>query len=102
MKVITCPYCGKVAATLGIGRAATNIVVTDVCDALQSTGNIRAAAVKLGCSRALIYKILKANDITPVEVINSLATKDSRLLYKGVVTVAGKNSTRDRKKEANI
>jgi len=83
LKVITCPHCGKVAATLGIGRAATNIVVIDICDALQRTRNIRAAADELGCSRALIYKILKANGMTPANVINGLATKDTRLLHKG-------------------
>ena len=69
MKVITCPHCGKVAATIGIGRAATNIVVTDICDALRLHRSIPAAAESLGCSRGLIYKILKANGMTPADVI---------------------------------
>ncbi|MFC1968547.1 hypothetical protein ACFLVX_04075 [Chloroflexota bacterium] len=85
MKVITCPHCGKVATTLGIGRAATNIVVTGICDALRLCRSIPAAANELGCSRALIYKILKANGMTPADIIKGLATKDTRLLHKGAV-----------------
>ena len=69
MKVITCPHCGKVAATIGIGRAATNIVVTDICDALRLHRSIPAAAESLGCSRGLIYKVLKANGMIPADVI---------------------------------
>ena len=69
MKVITCPHCGKVAATIVIGRSPTNIAVTDICDALRYHRSILAAAESLGCSRALIYKVLKANGMTPAEVI---------------------------------
>ncbi|MDP2919428.1 MAG: hypothetical protein Q8O43_04325 [Dehalococcoidia bacterium] len=83
MKVITCPHCGKVAATLGIGRAATNIVVTDICDALRLCRSVPLAAEKLGCSRGLVYKILKANGLTVAGVINGLATKDTTLLQNG-------------------
>ena len=83
MKVITCPHCGKVAATLGIGRAATNIAVTDICDALRLCRSVPSAAKKLGCSRPLIYKILKNHGMTPADVIKGLATKDNRLLHKG-------------------
>ncbi len=64
MKTITCPYCHKIAATLRIGRQQTSITVTDVYDALQACGNVSDAAKNLGCSRALIYKILKANGMT--------------------------------------
>ena len=84
MKVITCPHCGKVAATLGIGRAATNIVVTDICDALRLCRSVPSAAEKLECSRALVYKVLKANGLIPADVIKGLATKDNSLLHKGV------------------
>ena len=84
MKIITCPHCGKVAATLGIGRAATNIAVTDICDALRLCRSVPSAAKKLGCSRPLIYKILKKHGMTPADVIKGLATKDNRLLHKGV------------------
>jgi hypothetical protein len=69
VKVITCPHCGKVAATLGIGRAATNIVVTDICDTLRLCRSVPAAAEKLGCSRALVYKVLKANGLKLQDVI---------------------------------
>ena len=73
MKIITCPHCGKVAATIGIGRAATNIVVTDICDALRACRSVPSAANELGCSRALIYKILKANGMTPANIIKGHA-----------------------------
>jgi len=82
MKVITCPHCGKVAATLGIGRAATNIAVTDICDALRLCRSVPSAAKKLGCSRPLIYKILKKHGMTPADVIKGLATKGATLLNK--------------------
>jgi hypothetical protein len=80
----TCPYCGKVAAALRIGRAATNIGVTEVCDALRLCRSAPLAAEKLGRSRALIYKVLKANGLTPADVIKENATKDTRLLHKGI------------------
>jgi len=83
VKVIVCPHCGKVAATIGIGRAATSIIVTDICDALRLHRSIPAAAESLGCSRGLIYKVLKANGMTPAGVIKGHATKDNTLLYKG-------------------
>jgi hypothetical protein len=74
MKVVICPHCGKVAATLSLGRAASNIGVIEVCDALHLSHSILLAAESLGCSRALIYKILKANGMTPVEVIKGKVT----------------------------
>ena len=82
MKVIICPHCGKAIAALGIGRAATNIAVTDVCDALRLRRSVLAAAESLGCSRGLIYKILKENGLTPADVIKGHATKDNSLMYK--------------------
>jgi hypothetical protein len=86
VKVITCPHCGKVAATIGIGRAATTIKVTDICDALRIHRSIPVAAESLGCSRALVYKVLKANGMTPADVIKGHATKDTSLLYKGALS----------------
>jgi len=68
MKVITCPHCGKLAATLSLGRPATKITVIEVCDALRLHFSIPAAAERLGCSRALVYKILKQHDIKPADV----------------------------------
>jgi hypothetical protein len=47
---------------------------------------VLAAANELKCSRAYIYKVLKAGGITVKDVINGkgLATKDNRMLYKEV------------------
>lgn len=80
MKVITCPHCGKVAATLSLGRSASNIGVIEVCDALLLCRSVSAAAERLGCSRALIYKILKQNGMASADVIKGHATKDATLL----------------------
>ena len=66
---ITCPYCGKVAAALRIGRAATNIGVTEVCDALRLYDTVSSTAEKLGCSRAYIYKVLKAEGFSMKDII---------------------------------
>ena len=83
MKEIVCPNCGKVMVTLRIGRRATNIGVTNICDALQTNRSIQAAAESLGCSRGLIYKVLKQHGMTPAGVIKEHATKDNRLLHNG-------------------
>ena len=42
--------------------------VINICDTIQATGSVRAAARKLGCSRAYIYKVLKANSIRPSDI----------------------------------
>jgi len=84
MKTITCPYCGKVAATLLLGRPTSNIGVIKVCDVLRLCRSVPLAAEKLGCSRAYIYKILKADGLTPAAIIKDNATKDTRLLHKGI------------------
>ena len=82
MKTITCPYCGKVAATLLLGRPTSNIGVIKVCDTLRLCCSVPLAAGELGCSRAYIYKVLKANGMTPADFIKKHATKDTRLLHK--------------------
>jgi hypothetical protein len=69
MKMVTCPYCGKVAATLLLGRPVLNIGVIKVCDALRLYRSVSVAAEKLGCSRALIYKVLKAEGLIAKEMI---------------------------------
>ena len=53
----------------GIGRKAFNMPVTKVCDALQLHRSVLAAANELGCSRAYIYKVLKADGLTVQDVI---------------------------------
>lgn len=60
--------------------------VTKVCDALRLHRSVVTAANELGCSRAYIYKVLKADGLTPAEVIKVLATKDNSLLHKGAAS----------------
>ena len=79
--IVQCPHCGKPVVVNGIGRKPFNMPVTKVCDALQLHRSVLAAANELGCSRAYIYKVLKANGLKLKDVI-SLATKDNRLLHK--------------------
>ena len=83
--LVQCPHCGGTVAVNGFGRRPLNIVVTKVCDALRLHRSVLAAANELGCSRAYIYKVLKADGLTPADVIKGLATKDNRLLHKGTV-----------------
>ena len=81
--LVQCPHCGESVMVNGLGRKAFNMPVIKVCDALKLAGNVPAAATKLSCSRAYIYKVLKAAGLTPAEVIKELATKDTSLLHKG-------------------
>ena len=83
---IKCPHCGKPVAVSGLGRRALNMPVINVYDALRLYRSVLAAANELGYSRAYIYKILKADGLTPTDVIKGLATKDNRLLHKGAVS----------------
>jgi molybdenum-dependent DNA-binding transcriptional regulator ModE len=69
MKMVTCPYCGKVAATLSLGRPVLDIGVINVCDALRLYRSVSVAAEKLGCSRAFIYKVLKAEGLIAKDMI---------------------------------
>ncbi len=84
--IVTCPHCGGTVTVKGLGRKAFNIPVTKVCDALQLHRSVSKAASELGCSRAYIYKVLKAAGLSPADVIKGHATKDNRLLHKGVVS----------------
>ncbi len=81
--LVQCPHCGQPVVVNGLGRKAFNMPVTNVYDALRLRRSVLAAANELGCSRAYIYKVLKANGLTPADVIKELATKDTRLLHKG-------------------
>ena len=83
---VQCPYCGQSVVVKGIGRKAFNMPVTNVCDALQLHRSVPAAANELGCSRAYIYKVLKADGLTAADVIKGHATKDTGLLHKQGVT----------------
>ena len=81
--LVRCPHCGRTVAVEGLGRKAFNMPVTKVYDALRLHRSVLAAASELGCSRAYIYKVLKAEGLSPAEVITGLATKDNRLLHNG-------------------
>ena len=83
--IVYCPNCGKSVAVNSLGRKAFNMPVTKVCDALRLHRSAQAAAKELGCSRAYIYKVLKAAGLTLAKVIKGLATKDATLLNKGAV-----------------
>jgi len=80
--LVHCPHCGETIVVNGLGRKAFNMPVTKVYDALRLHRDVLAAANSLGCSRAYIYKVLKAGGMTGKDAINGkgLATKDTRLL----------------------
>lgn len=68
--VVACPVCGAEVPISGIGgRKRLNISVVLVCDALKRTHSVEGAAQELKCSRGYIYKVLKAERLTPEEVI---------------------------------
>jgi len=46
-----------------VGRPALNIDRILICDTLRNSRNVKAAAVKLGCSRGYIYKIAGADTV---------------------------------------
>lgn len=69
---ITCPHCNKVLVVNGFGRKPFNMPVTKVYDALLLHHSVLAAAESLGCSRAYIYKVLKAENLTPADVIQGV------------------------------
>jgi len=53
----------------GLGRKAFNMPVINVYDALRLHRSVLAAANELGCSRAYIYKVLKAEGVILADVI---------------------------------
>ncbi len=69
--IVKCPYCGNPVVVNGFGRRSLNIAVTKVCDALRLRRNVTTAASELRCSRAYVYRILKANGLQLEDVINS-------------------------------
>jgi hypothetical protein len=72
MKVV-CPNCGQEVIVSGLGRKGLNMPVTIICDELRRhKGEDKApnkAAETLGCSRAYLYKVLKAEDLKMKDII---------------------------------
>lgn len=66
---IECPNCHEVIVVGSLGRKPLDMPVIKVCDALRLHSSVQAAAESLGCSRGLVYKILKANGMTPADVM---------------------------------
>ena len=67
--LVQCPHCGAQVMLDGFGRRPLDIAVTKLYDALHHHRSIESAANELGCSRAYIYKVLKANGLTTQDVI---------------------------------
>jgi len=61
--IIHCPNCGQQVVVKGLGRKPLNIPLKNVYEALRTHGSVVAAAGKLGCSQAYIFKVLKANGL---------------------------------------
>jgi len=68
---VDCPACGKKIQVNGLGRRPLNIPVTKVCDLLKRYSSVPPVAEVLGCSRAYIYKVLKANGLKTEDLIRS-------------------------------
>jgi hypothetical protein len=62
---IQCQKCGAAVAVKGIGRRPLAIPFTKVCEALQYSSTVLAAAEILGCSVPYIYKICKLRGKMP-------------------------------------
>jgi len=61
--IIQCPKCGEKVVVSGLGRKHLRIPVKNVYDAISASGSVAGAARVLGCSRAYIYKVMKANGL---------------------------------------
>ena len=66
---IQCPNCGKSITVRGLGRPTLAMPFKIVCDTVLRYSSVSLASKHLGCSRALIYKILKTNGMTPADLI---------------------------------
>jgi molybdenum-dependent DNA-binding transcriptional regulator ModE len=66
--IIACPKCGEKVVVKGLGRKPLNMPLKNVYDAIQAHGSVAAAAGKLGCSPAYIFKVLKDNGVNLGEV----------------------------------
>ena len=60
---VRCPNCGSEVVVSGLGRKPFNMPITNICDELRlHTGPTEAAEI-LGCSKAYLYKLLKAEGL---------------------------------------
>jgi hypothetical protein len=70
--IVQCPHCGKPVAVNGLGRKPLNIPLTNVCECLRRRCSVAEAARELNCSRAYIFKVLKANGLKLKDVIREV------------------------------
>jgi hypothetical protein len=68
--IVQCPNCGKTVVVGGLGRKRLNISLKNVCEALRSHRNVKAAAHQLGCSQGYVFNALKANGLRLKDVID--------------------------------
>jgi len=53
----------------GLGRKPLNIPLKNVCECLRQYRSVERAAQELGCSKAYIFKILKANGLNLKDIL---------------------------------
>jgi hypothetical protein len=70
MKIL-CPNCGCWNDTYVSGRKRLNHTVKIVYDTLRLCRTVTAAAKKLNCSRGYIYGVLKENNLTVKQVLET-------------------------------
>ena len=73
--IIQCPNCGEKVVVNGLGRKPLNIPLKNVYEALQAHSSVAAAANKLGCSQAYIFKVLKADGLKLKDVFEGRNTE---------------------------
>ena len=75
--LVQCPHCGGSVTVNGFGRRRLGLAVTKVYDTLRLRRSVRLAANELGCSRAYIYKVLKAEGLTVEKVIEKTIPREN-------------------------
>jgi hypothetical protein len=76
--IIPCPHCGKSVVVNGLGRKPLNIPLKNVCERLRRHCSVGAAAEELGCSKAYIFKVLKANGLKLRDVVEGIGEGDGQ------------------------
>jgi hypothetical protein len=66
---VRCPKCGSEVVVSGLGRKPFNMPVTNVCDELRLHIGPAEVAEKLHCSKAYLYKVLKAEGLKMKDII---------------------------------